>query len=164
MDNETSGRGELTLRELNIAGLNGMKADRLQLSEVSLRGRVATKGERVVLDETELRTEVGTLTATGDVPVTGWSFHSTNEALTKIGRETFRVDGDVDLAKLAALLPQTLAVREGTRIDGGSVNIAVTSQPQDGHEKFQRESRLRGCQRSRRGDDLNGTCRCKRWL
>jgi hypothetical protein len=34
-------------------------------------------------------------------------------------------------------LPQTLAVREGTRIDGGSINFTLASQPQDGHEKFQ---------------------------
>ena len=47
------------------------------------------------------------------------------------------MDGDVDLAKLAALLPQTLAVREGTRIDGGSIRIALASQPQNGSPAFQ---------------------------
>ena len=132
-----TGKGNVAVQSLSVAGLNGMGTDRLQLAEVSLRGSVINQADRLILDEAELRTEVGTLTATGNVPVSGWSFKSLDEALRKIGRETFRVDGDVDLAKLAALLPQTLAVREGTRIDGGSVSVAVTSQPQDGHEKFQ---------------------------
>ena len=133
----TTGKGTVSVRELRVAGLSGMGADQLQLAEVSLRGSVSEQADRLILDEAELRTEVGTLTATGNVPVSGWSFKSMDEALRKIGRETFRVDGEVDLAKLAALLPQTLAVREGTRIDGGSVNIAVVSEPEDGHEKFQ---------------------------
>lgn len=133
------GKGAITVQDLSAAGLNGMGADRLRLSEVSLRGNVATQGDRIVLDETELRTEVGSLTATGSVPASGWSFQTVNEALSKIGRETFRVDGEVDLAKLAALLPQTLAVREGTRIDGGSIRLALASQPQDDHEQFQGE-------------------------
>lgn len=133
------GKGVITVQALSAAGLNGMGADRLRLSEVSLRGNVATQGGKIVLDQAELQTEVGSLTATGSVPASGWSFQTVNEALSKIGRETFRVDGEVDLAKLAALLPQTLAVREGTRIDGGSIRLALASQPQDDHEQFQGE-------------------------
>ncbi len=132
-----NGKGVVAVQDLSVAGLSGMGTDRLQLAEVSLRGNVATQGDRLVLDEAELKTEVGSLTATGNVPVSGWSFKTTDEALKKLGRETFRVDGEVDLAKLTALLPQTLAVREGTRIDGGSIRLALASQPQDGHEKFQ---------------------------
>ena len=133
----TTGKGTVSVHDLRVAGLSGMGTDQLQLAEVSLCGSVSDQADRLILDAAELRTEVGTLKATGNVPVSGWSFKSMDEALRKIGRETFRVDGDVDLAKLAALLPQTLAVREGTRIDGGSVNIAVVSQPEGGHEKFQ---------------------------
>ena len=129
--------GDLRVQDLCLAGFNGMGTDRLRLDEIRLRGNVSTKGERLILDEAELRTEVGTLTASGDLPLGGWSFASGEEALRKIRQETFRVDGDVDLAKLAALLPQTLAVREGTRIDGGSIRIALASQPQNGSPRFQ---------------------------
>ena len=132
-----TGKGNIAVQGLSVAGLSGMGTDRLQLAEVSLRGSVSEQADRLILDEAELRTEVGTLTATGNVPVSGWSLKSADAALQKIGRETFRVDGEVDLAKLAALLPQTLAVREGTRIDGGSVSVAVVSKPEDGHEKIQ---------------------------
>ncbi len=134
---ETAGKGNVTLSDLSIAGLKSMGTDRLRLEEVSLRGNVTTKGERLIVTETELRTEVGSVTATGELPLSGWSFASGEEALQKIGREAFRVEGEVDLAKLAALLPQTLAVREGTRIDGGSVRVALASQPQGGTAKFQ---------------------------
>ncbi len=134
---EISGKGDVAVHDLSLAGLNGMGTDRLRLDEIRLRGNVATKGERLILEEAELRTEVGTLTASGDLPLGGWSFASREEALQKIGQDTFRVDGDVDLAKLAVLLPQTLAVREGTRIDGGSIRIALASQPQNGSPVFQ---------------------------
>jgi hypothetical protein len=137
LGSEVTGKGNVAVQNLNVAGLGGMGTDRLEMSEVSLRGNVATQGDRLVLDEAELRTEVGSLTVTGNVPVSGWSLKSVDEALKKLGRETFRIDGDVDLAKLAGLLPQTLAVREGTRIDGGSVNVAVVSKPENGREKLQ---------------------------
>lgn len=137
-----SGKGTVAIQNLIVAGLSGMGSDRLTLSEVSLRGVVTQQGDRLVLDDAELRTEVGSLTATGNVPVTGWSLQSADEFLRKLGRETFRVEGEVDLAKLAALLPQTLAVREGTRIDGGSVSIALVSQPQDGREAFQGKAEI----------------------
>ncbi len=134
---EVTGRGNVSVRELIVAGLSGMGADRLQLDEVSVRGNVATKADRLILEETELRTEVGELTASGDLPLSGWSFASADETLRKIGHEAFRVDGHVDLAKLAALVPKTLAVREGTRIDGGSIRVALHNQPQDGSPKLQ---------------------------
>ncbi len=132
-----TGKGTVSVQDLSVAGLSGMGTDRLQLAEACLRGNVETQADRLIVEEAELRTEVGSLTVTGNVPVSGWSFKTTDEALKMIGRETFRVDGEVDLAKLAALLPQTLAVREGTRIDGGSVSVALASQPQDGHETLQ---------------------------
>ena len=134
---EITGSGNISVCELIVAGLNCMGADRLRLNEVSMRGNVATKANRLILEETELRTEVGELTASGDLPMSGWSFASADEALRKIGHEAFRVDGHVDLAKLAALVPQTLAVREGTRIDGGSIRVALRNQPQDGSPKLQ---------------------------
>ncbi len=130
-------KGELRLQDLCLSGLNGMGTDRLRLNETSLRGNVATKGERLIVEEAELLTEVGTLTASGDFPLGGWSFASGEEALRQIGQETFRVDGDIDLAKLAAFLPQKLAVREGTRIDGGSIRVALASQPRNGSPAFQ---------------------------
>ena len=102
-----------------------------------MRGNVSTNGDRLILEDTELRTEVGELTASGDLPMSGWSFASSDDALRQIGREEFRVVGEVDLAKLAALVPQTLAVREGTRIDGGLIRVALRNQPQDGSPKLQ---------------------------
>lgn len=137
LGSENAGNGSVTVSDLNIAGLNGMGADRLRLDEVTLRGNVAMTEDRLILEDTELRTEVGSLTASGDLPLSGWSLASGEEALRKLGREAFRVDGEVDLAKLAALLPQTLAVREGTRIDGGSVQVSLASQPQGSTAKFQ---------------------------
>ncbi len=137
LGSEVTGLGSVSVRELIVAGLYGMGADRLRLDEVSLRGNVSTKGDRLILEETELRTEVGELTASGDLPMSVWSFASSDDTLRQIGREEFRVVGEVDLAKLAALVPQTLAVREGTRIDGGSIRVAVRNQPQDGSPKLQ---------------------------
>ena len=81
---DNSGKGDVAINELSLAGLNGMGADRLRLDEIRLRGNVSMKGERLILEEAELRTEVGTLTASGDLPLGGWSFTSREEALGKI--------------------------------------------------------------------------------
>lgn len=133
---DVSGQGDLSIRELVVAGLNGMKSDRLQLSEVTASGEVTTKNQRVVLNGAELKTEIGNLIASGDLPLSGWSFESLEQAIQKLGTESFRVEGQIDLAKLAALLPQTLAIREGTEITGGSIKAILLGQPKDGASRL----------------------------
>lgn len=127
-----TGKGTVSCQDLNIAGLSGMGTDRLQLAEVSLRGNVETKEDRLILDDAELRTEVGSLKGTGNVPMSGWSFRTADEALRKLGQEQFSVEAEIELAKLARLLPQTLAVRPGTRIDEGAVLLVLMSTPEKG--------------------------------
>jgi hypothetical protein len=138
-DAATALQTKLSLRVQNllIAGINGMKSDRLELDEVSLRGNAAVLDDRVFLEEVELAAEPGSLTATGEFPLSGWSVASVGDTLRKLGQQSFRVQGDLDLARIAELLPQTLAVRQGTRIDGGSVRVALSSQPEDGRERVQ---------------------------
>ncbi len=131
-----AGRGEFSISNLLVAGLTGMKSDKLRLEEVALRGQGTTDGRRVKLDDTELKSDIGEMTATGDLPLSGWSFKSPEQAFDKLSAETFRVDGQVNLAKLAALLPRTLAVREGTEITGGSVKAVLLSQPKDGAKRL----------------------------
>ncbi len=133
---KVAGRGEFSISNLLVAGLTGMKSDKLRLAEVTLRGQVKTDGRRVQLDDTELKSDIGEMTATGDMPLSGWSFTSPEQAFDKLSAETFRIDGQVDLAKLAALLPRTLAVRDGTKITGGSVKAVLLSQPKDGARRL----------------------------
>ena len=116
--------GRVALSQLVLAGLSGMKQDRLVLDEVSLSGRAASANGRLSMNELQVATGVGELTATGDIPIAGWTGKSSADIVRSLlSEEDYRIAGHVDLKKLAAKLPQTMRVREGTEITGGKVAI-----------------------------------------
>lgn len=116
--------GRVALSQLLLAGLNGMKRDRLVLDEVALSGRAASSNGRLLMNELQVSTGVGELTATGDIPIASWTGKSSADIVRSLlSEEDYRIAGHVDLKKLAAKLPQTMRVREGTEITGGKVAI-----------------------------------------
>ena len=116
--------GRVALSQLLLAGLNGMKQDRLVLDEVSLSGRASSSKGRLSMNELQVSTGVGELTATGDIPIASWTGKSSADIVRSLlSEEDYRIAGHVDLKKLAAKLPQTMRVREGTEITGGKVSI-----------------------------------------
>lgn len=148
-------RLSLRVQDLLVAGLSGMKSDRLELTELRVRGQAAVVDDRMLLEEFELAAEPGSITVTGEFSLSGWSKGLVEDTLRRLGQQKFRAQADFDLAKIAALLPQTLAVREGTRIDGGSIRLAMFSQPQGGRENIQGKlevARLTGFADGRRVD------------
>ena len=116
--------GRVTLSQLLVAGLNGMKQDRLVLEEVSLSGRASSSKGRLSMTDLQVATGVGDLTATGEIPLVGWTGKSSADVVRSLlSEEDYRIAGHVDLKQLAAKLPQTMRVREGTEITGGKVAI-----------------------------------------
>ncbi len=52
--------------------------------------------------------------------------------LTQLAADDLQLQGRLDLAKLAAVLPETLHIREGTKITSGTINWNFTSREQQG--------------------------------
>ena len=51
--------------------------------------------------------------------------------LSTLAHESFELNGKLDLAQLARLLPTTLRIRTGTEITAGQVSVSLKSEPAD---------------------------------
>jgi len=126
--------GQLTATNLLLAG-PWLNDDRLQLVRLDVPLKLARQGNQLRVDRCELVCDAGSISCQGTVDqidrVTQSSGFSAcaSAAAHAIGE----VKGQIDLAKLAALLPRTLRIREGTHIESGQINLQLASQPQGEH-------------------------------
>ncbi|HJZ55061.1 MAG TPA: hypothetical protein VKE74_08880 [Gemmataceae bacterium] len=111
--------GTASVKDLDLAGpwLNG---DRLRLASADLPVKLEAVGNAVRIERAELTCDIGKLTAAGtfdpDLPF--------DKLFDQPGTT---VTADIDLAKLAALLPRLLRVRDGTAITDGKLTTKLTS-------------------------------------
>lgn len=120
--------GFVTIEELDFI-TGGLAADRLRLSRVDAPWNLSAEGGEVLINEFACRSEIGTLTAQGTV---------TRASLTRqiaqdrIAFQDFTLQGNLDLARLAQMLPHTLRIRPGTTITSGTLNLAIRDQQVEG--------------------------------
>jgi translocation and assembly module TamB len=125
--------GTVSLRQLNLSGLAALQHDKVVLDTLTAGGRFASQGGRLSMDDAKLTTDVGELTATGDIPLVGLTAaQGLNAVQSIVGDEDFQLAGHVDLKRLAALLPQTLRVREGTEITAGRLEVKLVGAEANG--------------------------------
>lgn len=105
--------------------------DRLRLAKAALPCNVAWEDGLLTIARLELSSDVGKISCEGTTPLaaSAWSdFLPDAGALTAaLAGATGRVDGELDIARLASLLPNTLRLRETARITGGTVTLAASS-------------------------------------
>jgi len=147
--------GTLSIQQLLVAGLESLKRDRVLLNEIAVSGRAATNGGRLALHDLKMSTDVGELTATGDVPLNVQSNRSSVELLQSLlSDEDYHIDGHVDLKKLAALLPQTLRVREGTEITAGDLKLQLVGGDINGARRWSGNAGITGLKAINQGKTI----------
>ena len=118
--------GTLSIDKLLVSGIDALKRDTLALDQVELSGRAATTNGRLAMNDLKVSADVGELSATGDFPLDGNSKKSTAELVQSlISDEDYHVTGQIDLKKLAAMLPQTLRIQDGVEITSGDDKVQL---------------------------------------
>ncbi len=147
--------GDVSLRELAVSGLAALKQDKVALDAITAGGRFSSQGGRLSMADAKLTTDVGELTATGDIPLAGLtSSAGLNAVQSIVGEEDFQLNGQVDLKRLAALLPQTLRVREGTQITAGRVDVSLTGEESEGLRRWKGNATLAGLTAVNQGESI----------
>jgi hypothetical protein len=124
------------VRPLVVVAPSWLGADRLQLQAVQLSGSCTWSGTCGEFRGTELICDLGRFKMDGRVawPAeagTGWWQHLLSHAATA----DLHVEGQVDLARLAATLPRTLNIREGATIESGTVQVQLTNRQAGGERQ-----------------------------
>ncbi len=118
---------ETHVRGLRFASPRLMGADVLQLASLVANGEISHDDQGLVARQLHLESDVGKLTADGQL---NWRQF---QRLTETGQlleTSFQLDGRLDLARLARILPKTLQLYDDTDIESGSVVLQVSSRPQ----------------------------------
>lgn len=116
-------KGQLNIEQLLVMSryLNG---DRLELAHFEMPCHVAVEQNRLVVHEARLRCDLGQLEATGSVNLD--TFRG-EDVLASLASENYSIAGNLDLARLALALPNTLRVRENTAITSGTASLNLQS-------------------------------------
>ncbi len=126
--------GEATVENLVVTA-GGLGDDQIALARLDIAPMaVAWQDNRLAIEQLDVACDLGRLSIEGAVGTEAVVTGNALAALVAAARENYRIDARVDLARLAAMLPGMLRVREGTVITGGELKVALESTGgEDGH-------------------------------
>ena len=120
---KTTLAGQVRIEGLNLTAA-AFGADRLQLQLLQIPCQIAWQGRQIDIDQLGVTCDVGQLAITGQTTLPD---NLTSRSLGGWLQESFTLQGELDLARLAKLLPNTLHVRQGLQITSGDIKLALTS-------------------------------------
>jgi translocation and assembly module TamB len=128
--------GSLRIDRLE-ASMPQLKGDRVRLATVELPWRLSAQPSGVTIEGLELKSDLGNVAARGVIDSSLLSAATIAGGtgagpLDAAALQNLEVRGELDLAKLAAMLPRALWIREGTTINSGTIQLAIRNQPLDG--------------------------------
>lgn len=97
------------------------QGDRIKLVRVELPWQVTSQQGGWTIENVQLRSDVGQIAVRGRV-----------DSNLAAAQHNLELRGAVDVARLAAMLPHAMRIREGTSITSGTIELAGQYQPHDG--------------------------------
>ena len=116
-------QADLTASDLTLGGAWFGK-DLCRMGQAHATCKAARQDQRLELQQSTLESDVGTFTATAALELDNKGLAGLSSTLW---RQTCDVRGQLDLARLARLIPGTLHIRSGMEITSGQIQMAVHS-------------------------------------
>ncbi|MCE9528576.1 MAG: hypothetical protein K8R36_21235 [Planctomycetales bacterium] len=119
---------KLTSPQLSIAAPAYLGTDRPTIQLTSASGGIEIVGKRLLLDQIQIQSDVAALSASlaGEAPSLNLAGILSAVQSTKKD-DGIEVSGEIDLAALARRLPQTLRLRQDTKITEGLLDFSLKS-------------------------------------
>jgi hypothetical protein len=115
----TTGRvaaeGSLAAEDLTYAA-PALGTDRVELERLQAAGRVVWQDGTFRVDSLRIQSDAGNASVSGSLHL--------GESLLE---QSFELHGDVDLARLAEILPETLRIRQGVQVTSGRLEATLAS-------------------------------------
>jgi translocation and assembly module TamB len=125
---KTTVEGAATAEGFALA-MPALGKDQIRLTSFRADGKGSLGGERIDIERSTLVCDLGDAQLSGSVQLHDAAGRS-NLTAAGLLRQRCELSGRVDLARLAAMLPQLLHVREGTQITGGEIRASFACRPQ----------------------------------
>ncbi|MHC4177800.1 MAG: DUF748 domain-containing protein, partial [Planctomycetota bacterium] len=99
-------------------------SDRLQLGRLHAACQISQHEDRLEIKQSSVDCDVGSVSLSGALDL---AKQRSGPLLTSLLQQTYEIDGRIELARLAQMLPGTLRIRQGTQITSGQVELALSS-------------------------------------
>ena len=129
--------GQANGQQIQLAAAKWLGQDVFQTSVASFAGDVSIGSQRVMAKNARVQLDHGHVTLNGSIPRSLTGDVSAWQALSVLANEDLQAGGEVNLAQLAAALPDTLRIREDTNITGGSLTFNIDSRTNNGLRAWQ---------------------------
>lgn len=106
-----------------LAG-SGLQGDRLTIDRIVAGGRASWRGRLIDIERLRVETELGSALVSGGFNLPD---DSISTLLKSMAEQTYRIEAGLNLAALAAKLPNTLRLQEGMGIQSGDATIVLES-------------------------------------
>ena len=116
--------GELKVAQFELVSSEYLGDDVLRLASITADGQFQITQQRLTANAVNLSTDFASLAAQGSIEL---SEDTDTKWIDILGGEDCAVNANVDLARLAQLLPHALKIRPGTAITSGQVQARFTS-------------------------------------
>jgi len=126
---ETLRMDALTVQGLALAAPRWLGPDQIRLQSVRAAGEVERRGTSWQIQPTVIESDLGKLQLRGGAVVSGQAPTGAMQGVLEALRHgRFTLDGHVDLARIAAMLPNTLHIRPGTHVATGQIAMGFRSE------------------------------------
>lgn len=134
---EPSGLLSLDFNEVSVTSCvlqssTWIREDRLALEELYLNGNARWDGYIAQADSLEVKTDFGSIKAQGIFEPR--AFSTTSPSIDELS--DFSIEGNLDLAMLAEMLPNTLRMRDGITVENGSCTCIAFSRVEGGKRRL----------------------------
>lgn len=119
---------QLRLDRAIAAAPDLLGADQFNLQQLSVQGELGWQGGTVSANQFLARCDFGQIAANGQIGVQDLTQLAGSG---RLARTPFQLEGQLDLARIATLLPQTLHLHSDLRFDSGELQFQVLSKPQN---------------------------------
>lgn len=137
--------GTLGAEELRLAGL--LPDDELRLNRISVPCQLHWHNGQLVVERLEADCDLGRAMFAGTLDM--------NASVTSsLRKQSYTLSGQIDLARLAAALPNTIRVREATQINAGTLSLSLTSQQQSDGLRWQGQVETSNLVATNRGQQI----------
>jgi translocation and assembly module TamB len=139
------------LAEQFLLAMPALGTDRIQMPKLKADCAMTIQSGKVVFQKAKLDTDVGAITLAGNLALGSDAGQS---AFDSFLHQTYQVQGRIDLARLATMMPKTLHILEGTKVTSGELSLDLASQPGQNGMTWKGNIRTSDLTAMRRGKEL----------
>ncbi|MEZ6096192.1 MAG: hypothetical protein R3C03_18530 [Pirellulaceae bacterium] len=115
------------LENIAVSSPQYLGADRVQLNSVVAAGNLTVSDQGANANEFDIKSDVGRVVTNGEF---NWNQFAKLASETVLVNTPFQLDGQIDLARLTQMLPQTFQLYNDLRVESGTIRCQINSRPE----------------------------------